>query len=115
MSRWQRGWAAAGPTLAERRRHTLCHDCASCDGTQVVTVGALRGLGETRLPFRISALSYWAVGMSLAATLAFGLGRGVIGLWYGFVVGLALACVLLVAVWVRHAREPLAHAELQSR
>ena len=85
------------------------------DGTQVVTVGALRGLGETALPFRISALSYWAVGMSLAMTLAFGREQGVIGLWYGFVAGLALACVLLVAVWSRHARDPLAHAELQSR
>lgn len=85
------------------------------DGTQIVAVGALRGLGETRLPFRIAALSYWLVGMSLAATLAFGLGWSVLGLWYGFVVGLALACALLLSVWARHARDPLGHAELQSR
>ncbi|MFP6663007.1 MAG: MATE family efflux transporter [Deltaproteobacteria bacterium] len=81
------------------------------DGTQVVAVGALRGLGETRLPMRIALLSYWMVGMSLAVALAFWMGLGVIGLWYGFVVGLALACVLLVGVWFRHARDPLHHSE----
>jgi MATE family multidrug resistance protein len=81
------------------------------DGAQVIAVGALRGLGETRLPMRIAALSYWLVGMSLAVTLAFGMGLGIIGLWYGFVAGLALACVLLLGVWSRHARDPLRHAE----
>lgn len=81
------------------------------DGTQVVTVGALRGLGETRLPMRISALSYWLIGMTLAATLAFATGLGVFGLWYGFVAGLAFACVLLLAVWTRHARDPLSHGD----
>ena len=73
------------------------------DGTQVVTVGALRGLGETRLPMRISALSYWLVGMSLAVALAFGLDFGLIGLWYGFVAGArpclrAVACGLVAAL-----------------
>jgi len=79
------------------------------DGVQVIAVGALRGLGETRIPVIIGALAYWVVGISLATTLAFHLELGVLGLWYGFVVALAVAAAALLVVWNRQAKDPLQH------
>ena len=79
------------------------------DGLQVIAVGALRGLGETRIPVLIGAFAYWVVGISLATMLAFHQNLGVLGLWYGFVAGLAVAAVALLWVWQRQARDPLQH------
>ena len=79
------------------------------DGVQVIAVGALRGLGETRIPMIISALAYWVVGISLAMGLAFHLELGVLGLWYGFVAALAVAAAALLVVWHRQAKNPLRH------
>src|SRR5690606_37843644 len=35
------------------------------DGIQVVSAGALRGLGDTRVPMLLAALAYWGIGMPL--------------------------------------------------
>jgi multidrug resistance protein, MATE family len=65
------------------------------DGIQVSTAGALRGLKDTRVPMLISLFSYWVVGMGSGVLLAFGLGLGGRGLWFGLVIGLATAALLL--------------------
>lgn len=65
------------------------------DGIQVVSGAALRGLKDTRIPMLLAAFSYWAVGMSLGAFLAFGLGWGARGIWTGLVAGLSVAALLL--------------------
>lgn len=65
------------------------------DGIQVVSGAALRGLKDTRIPMLLAAFSYWAVGMSLGALLAFGLGWGARGIWLGLVAGLSVAALLL--------------------
>lgn len=65
------------------------------DGTQVATAAALRGLKDTRIPMLISLLSYWLVGMGGGVLMAFQLGLGGRGLWFGLVLGLAVAAVLL--------------------
>jgi MATE family multidrug resistance protein len=67
------------------------------DGIQVTAAGALRGLKDTRVPMAISALSYWAVGLTGAWFLAFRLGWGATGLWWGLVLGLAAAAAMLLA------------------
>lgn len=66
------------------------------DGLQVSAAGALRGLKDTRAPMLISLLSYWGVGLSTGALLAFMLGLGGRGLWLGLVLGLVTAAFLLV-------------------
>jgi len=66
------------------------------DGIQVTAAGALRGLKDTRIPMLISGVSYWVIGLTGAWTMAFGLGWGAPGLWWGLVLGLATAAVLLV-------------------
>ncbi len=65
------------------------------DGIQVSTAGALRGLKDTRVPMLISLFSYWCVGLSSGILLAFGMGLGGRGLWFGLVLGLATAATLL--------------------
>jgi MATE family multidrug resistance protein len=67
------------------------------DGLQVSALGALRGLKDTRGPMLITLVSYWLVGLGSGITLAFGLGLGGRGLWWGLVLGLAVAAVALTA------------------
>ncbi|WP_135501936.1 MATE family efflux transporter [Roseovarius aestuariivivens] len=67
------------------------------DAGQVMALGLLRGLQDTRAPMLIAALSYWAVGVPASYLLGFPLGYGGIGIWLGLAVGLALAAVFLLA------------------
>lgn len=75
------------------------------DGLQVASAGALRGLKDTRRPMVITALSYWGVGMPLGAALGFGLGWGPQGMWWGLILGLSVAAILLTLRFARLARQ----------
>ncbi len=77
------------------------------DGVQVVAGAALRGLKDTRVPMLLTAFAYWGVGMSLGATLGFGLGWGPQGMWCGLVAGLTVAATLLSLRFRWLARRPL--------
>jgi MATE family multidrug resistance protein len=66
------------------------------DGLQVVAIGLLRGLGDTRVPMIANIVGFWAIGMPVSLWLAFGLGYGAEGLWWGLVVGLMIVAVFLV-------------------
>jgi MATE family multidrug resistance protein len=70
------------------------------DGAQVVAMGLLRGVQDTRVPMIIAAVSYWGVGLPASYALAFPLGFGGEGLWAGLVVGLSVAaCLLMWRFW----------------
>jgi MATE family multidrug resistance protein len=71
------------------------------DGIQVVSAGALRGLGDTRVPMFLAALAYWGVGMPLGAGLGLGLGWGPKGMWVGLIAGLSVAALLLCRRFLR--------------
>ena len=77
------------------------------DGLQGVATGALRGLGDTRTPMLWNLGAHWFVGLPLGYWLAFGLGIGVIGLWWGLSIGLMICGMALLFVWARriHAFE----------
>lgn len=66
------------------------------DAMQVIGLGLLRGVQDTRVPMVIAAISYWVVGIPIAYYLAFVLGMGPAGLWLGLVAGLSTAAVLLM-------------------
>jgi len=66
------------------------------DGAQVVALGLLRGLQDTRVPMIYAAISYWVVGMPAGLFFGFTLGMGAVGVWLGLVVGLAAAAALLI-------------------
>jgi MATE family, multidrug efflux pump len=67
------------------------------DGLQVVASGVLRGAGDTRAAMIANVLGFWLLGMPVSLWLGFGPVRGVVGLWWGFVVGLAAVATFLVA------------------
>jgi MATE family multidrug resistance protein len=66
------------------------------DGLQVVSIGILRGTGDTRTPMIVNVLGFWLVGLPVSLWLGFSLGLGARGLWWGLVVGLAAVAVFLV-------------------
>jgi MATE family multidrug resistance protein len=71
------------------------------DGLQVVTTGVLRGAGDTRTPMLVNLMGHWLLGLPTGYFLAFVLGYGVTGIWWGLSVGLiVVGCVLLFA-WSR--------------
>lgn len=74
------------------------------DGAQAVLQGSLRGLQDTRTPMLIALVSYWVVGFGLAALLAFPVGLGAIGVWWGLAAGLAVAAALLGWRWAARER-----------
>jgi MATE family multidrug resistance protein len=61
------------------------------DAMQVMALGLLRGLHDTRVPMVLAAVSYWVIGIPASYVLAFPLGQGGVGLWLGLVIGLAAA------------------------
>jgi len=67
------------------------------DGLQVVALGILRGVGDTRAPMLINVLGFWLIGFPASLALCFRLGLGAQGLWWGLVVGLAAVALLLLA------------------
>lgn len=65
------------------------------DGTQVVGLGVLRGLGDVNMPTFITFLSYWVIGIPVGYLLGFHFGFGVKGIWYGLTLGLLASSILL--------------------
>ena len=66
------------------------------DAMQVMALGLLRGVQDTRVPLLLAAVSYWGIGIPASWVLAFPMGYGGVGLWTGLVIGLAVAAVLLM-------------------
>jgi MATE family multidrug resistance protein len=65
------------------------------DGTQVVGLGILRGIGDVNVPTFITFLAYWVIGIPLGYLLGIKLDLGVNGIWYGLTFGLLTASILL--------------------
>lgn len=76
------------------------------DGVQVTAGGALRGLKDTRTPMFVGAIAYWGVGMTAAYGLGLAGGYGVRGVWWGLVLGLGVAAVLLTVRFRARVRRP---------
>ena len=75
------------------------------DGVQVITTGALRGLGETRRPMLWNLVGHWGIGLPIGWTLAFVAGWGVLGIWIGLSTGLIVVGIALTRAWARAARD----------
>ncbi len=70
------------------------------DAAQVMALGLLRGVQDTRAPMWYAALSYWGVGVPMSWYLGIQAGWGGVGVWAGLVIGLALAGALMqVRFW----------------
>jgi MATE family multidrug resistance protein len=71
------------------------------DGLQTVATGALRGVGETRIPMFSTFLAYWGIGLPLGCYLGFSRRLGAFGLWSGLAIALLLIGTALVLAWNR--------------
>jgi multidrug resistance protein, MATE family len=71
------------------------------DGCQVVSTGALRGVGDTRTPMLAHLIGYWALGLPVIYVLCYPLHWGVSGIWVGLTAALILIGVILVIAWKR--------------
>jgi putative MATE family efflux protein len=67
-------------------------------GGLMVIQGAFRGAGRTKVAFGLSMLSRWAVRIPLAVVLAFVLGWGPVGLWWGMATS-AFVTFLVGGAW----------------
>ena len=75
------------------------------DAMQVMALGLLRGIRDTRVPMWAAAVSYWVIGIPCSYVLGFGFDMGGVGLWLGLCVGLALAAGMLMwRFWTRAPR-----------
>jgi len=74
------------------------------DAMQVMALGLLRGLQDTRVPMWLATVSYWLIGIPCSYVLAFPMGYGGVGLWLGLVVGLVAAAASLMWRFWRLAR-----------
>ncbi len=75
------------------------------DAAQVMTLGLLRGVQDTRVPMVIAAISYWGVGVPISYVMGVRWGWGGEGVWMGLVLGLALAGILMSwRFWAKSSR-----------
>jgi MATE family multidrug resistance protein len=73
------------------------------DAGQVMALGLLRGVQDTRVPMVLAAVSYWGIGVPMSYLLGFTLGWGGVGVWLGLALGLACAAVVMLARFRRVA------------
>jgi MATE family multidrug resistance protein len=71
------------------------------DGIQTVSTGALRGLGETRIPMLANLVGYWVLGLPLGFILCFVFHWGIYGMWIGLTLALIVIASTLLLRWRR--------------
>jgi len=67
------------------------------DGLQVVAAGALRGVGDTRVPMVLNLVGFWLLGLPVSVALGFGLDWGPTGVWWGLAIGIGAVAVMLAS------------------
>ena len=82
------------------------------DGAQVVATGILRGAADTRVPMWMNFVGYVVLGVPIGALLCFPLGFGAPGIWWGLVIGLASAAILLAYRVFTRLRRPLERVQV---
>jgi len=78
------------------------------DGVQGVGAGVLRGAGETRFTFLANLAGHWLLGLPVMLWLVLVAGLGVVGLWWGFVVGLFAVAAALLGRFLRISSREIA-------
>ncbi len=78
------------------------------DASQCVLANMLRGLHDSKQPFVIALLGYWAIGAPVGLALAFLTPLGAVGVWMGLATGLAIVAGLLLSRWIGKERRAFA-------
>lgn len=65
------------------------------DGIQVLSLGALRGLEDVKVPTLLTFIAYWLLALPCGYIFGFVLDLGVRGIWYGLLIGLTIVAVVM--------------------
>ncbi len=65
------------------------------DCLRMISIGALRGLKDTRLPMFVSIICFWCIAFPCAYLLAFKFNFGGAGIWWGIIIGLFVTGIIL--------------------
>ena len=65
------------------------------DALQVAANQVLRGLKDVNIPVILVAISFWVIGFPVALYLGLRTSVGALGIWYGFLISLAIVSLLL--------------------
>ena len=74
------------------------------DGAQIVSMSALRGLSDVRVPTAIAFFAYWLVALPTCYFFGFTRHAGPRGIWWGLALGLAVAATLLTLRFLARTR-----------
>jgi MATE family multidrug resistance protein len=78
------------------------------DASQVALANMLRGLHDSKWPFVIALLGYWAIGAPVGLALGFLTPLGGVGVWIGLASGLVVVAILLLLRWIGKERQAFA-------
>lgn len=65
------------------------------DGIQVVTLGALRGMQDVKIPMVITFIAYWLIGFPVSFYLSLYTDYASSGIWLGLLAGLTASAIML--------------------
>ena len=66
------------------------------DGMQVMGLGACRGMKDVKAPTIFTLIAYWIIGLPVGYMLGFQLNMGAKGIWWGLLIGLTVAAILML-------------------
>jgi MATE family multidrug resistance protein len=64
------------------------------DGLRLIAGQALNGLSDMKAPALIAVVSFWGIGLPSGAMLGLTMELGVLGLWYGLAIGMAITAAV---------------------
>ena len=67
------------------------------DAWQISAAGCLRGMQDTKGPMWITMIAYWIIAFPVGVYLSRFTNTGPAGVWIGLIVGLSIACILLLS------------------
>jgi MATE family multidrug resistance protein len=74
------------------------------DGLQVVSLGALRGISDVKVPMILASIAYLGLNIPIGYLCGFVFGMGVTGIWIGFIFGLTAAAASFMIRFERKSR-----------
>jgi multidrug resistance protein, MATE family len=75
------------------------------DGIQVVSVRSLLSLEDVKIPAFLTLFSYWIAGLPLGYLISYLFNLNVYGIWWGFVIGILSASILLTYRFIYMVRK----------
>lgn len=81
------------------------------DGLQVVSLGALRGISDVKMPMIFATVAYLGLNIPIGYLCGFTFGMGVTGVWVGFIFGLSAAAISFMLRFEKKSKAYLKHPD----